>query len=122
MWIKGSAYYIELIILAIKINWLILIQLINNNNINQLIVIYLFKLIVKIFGHNFFIEVSHREIFSESCKFKPNYDCIYNFPIDLAPNGIPFGVSFFISFCVSFYFHKIAYFFHLFQCLRFQRG
>ena len=33
------------------------------------------------------------EIFSESCKYKPNLDFIYTFLIDLAPNGIPFGAN-----------------------------
>ena len=26
-------------------------------------------------------------------KVKPNLDCYYTFPTDLAPNGIPFGVA-----------------------------
>ena len=32
-----------------------------------------------------------RGIVSESCSIKPNLDCIYQFPIDLEPNGRPFG-------------------------------
>ena len=36
-------------------------------------------------------EVTHREIFSESCLFKPNLDCCYHFPIDLAPIGNAIG-------------------------------
>ena len=35
----------------------------------------------------------HREIFSEPCSIKPNFDCDYNFSIDLSPNGIPFGAQ-----------------------------
>ena len=35
----------------------------------------------------------HREIFSETAKIKPNFDCKYDFPIDLAPNGSPFGAQ-----------------------------
>ena len=34
-----------------------------------------------------------REIFSESSKIKPNSDCKYPFPTDLAPNGSPFGAK-----------------------------
>ena len=37
---------------------------------------------------------THGEIFSESCWPKTNLDCNYHFPIDLAPNRIPFGVKF----------------------------
>ena len=33
----------------------------------------------------------HRQIFSESCKSKPNLDYKYPFPIDLAAIGIPIG-------------------------------
>jgi len=36
---------------------------------------------------------THREIFSESVWSKPNFDCNYIFPTDLAPNGIPFVVK-----------------------------
>ena len=36
---------------------------------------------------------AHREIFSESCWSKPNLDCNYPFPIDLASIGIPIGVK-----------------------------
>ena len=33
------------------------------------------------------------KIFSESCYFKPNLNCKYNFPIDLALYGILFGAK-----------------------------
>ena len=36
---------------------------------------------------------ANREFFSESCKSKPNLDCNYHFPIDLAPIRIPTGVK-----------------------------
>ena len=39
-----------------------------------------------------FRDLTHIDLFSESCYFKPNLNCYYNFPIDLAPNGIPFAV------------------------------
>ena len=32
----------------------------------------------------------HREIFSESCRFRPKLDCIYHFPVDLELNEIQF--------------------------------
>ena len=31
--------------------------------------------------------------FFELCSIKPNFDCNYTFPIDLAPNEIRFGVK-----------------------------
>ena len=38
---------------------------------------------------------AHREIDHESGSFKPNLDCNYLFPIDIAidlvPSGLPFG-------------------------------
>ena len=36
---------------------------------------------------------SYRELFSESCQSEPNLECNHSFPIDLAPNGIPFGAK-----------------------------
>ena len=35
----------------------------------------------------------HREIFSDYTKIKPNLNCNYHFPNDLAPNGSPFGTK-----------------------------
>ena len=35
---------------------------------------------------------AHREIYRESGYIKPNTDCNYTFPIDLASNVIPFAV------------------------------
>ena len=43
----------------------------------------------KLIYHNY----THREIFSEFGNSKPNLDCKYTFPIDLAPTGIPFGAK-----------------------------
>ena len=36
---------------------------------------------------------THREIFSESCLSKPNFDYTYHFPIDYAPIGTPIGAK-----------------------------
>ena len=40
-----------------------------------------------------YIQITYREIFSQSCWIKPNLDCNYTFPIDLAPKGILFDVK-----------------------------
>ena len=34
---------------------------------------------------------THREMFHHTCQTKPKSDCIYNFPIDLEPNGRRFS-------------------------------
>ena len=40
----------------------------------------------------FFLDSTHREVFSKSCYIKPKSPCIYHFPIDLEPIGhCPFG-------------------------------
>ena len=36
------------------------------------------------------LDITHREIISDSCQIKLNLDCDYNFQIDLAPKGVPF--------------------------------
>ena len=35
----------------------------------------------------------NRELESESCTFKPNFDCFYTLAIDIAPNGFKFSVQ-----------------------------
>ena len=37
--------------------------------------------------------ITHGEIFSKSCKSKPNLDCDYHFPTEITPNGIPIGAK-----------------------------
>ena len=36
---------------------------------------------------------THKELDLEFCSIKPNLYYNYTFPIDLAPNGIPFGAK-----------------------------
>ena len=36
---------------------------------------------------------AQRESHSQSCSVKPNLDCNYTFPINLASNAIPFGAN-----------------------------
>ena len=43
----------------------------------------------KLFFSSMSISATGREIISESCQIKLKSDCIYQFPIDLQPNGIP---------------------------------
>jgi len=49
---------------------------------------------VGINGLNFFgLSYTQKIGLSESCSSKPNLDCNYHFPIDLAPNEIPIGAK-----------------------------
>ena len=80
-----------------KPNWIQFYSKVNENDENRIIFptisketeTYFYRRVKPQYGPIFYTP----KIFSESCYSKPNLECNYTFPIDLARIGIPFGAK-----------------------------